>query len=584
MLFLVSITSLVLAQDSQKIQNGLGWLVNKSVDNFGGDMETASLSALALSFGNKDVVAQQGFVTILDRKDPQGCWPKGNCKVKDTAFGLLVLNNVGQNVGTTVDWMEKAQTPASINGRWLIQIESDSDGQCKIAYNDNLQEKQITLKDKRIVECGNSFFVDIDSCIQKDIIKNSISEEFRVDCSNMQSSVIISLIHKINNEYYLIEDVNSNLANLKVNNACFGESQNSNRCDYSSTLFASWALSKIAQDPQTTIYLRTQLADDNTIGKALLFLITRRDVFLDLLKKDQNQLSGGFDNVYESAYANLALKGQSASENVSKYLFFQQQVEGSWNRNQRDSAAVLYSFLAEEGPTTVLDCRDSGYSCCTECAASSDQFDGLKSSCSAGNVCCDRCVGTSEITCNEKRGIECLSNERCLGGSERSSDVAECCLGVCDPIESCNNNGICESFENPLECLDCEPESSGENICDDGFDNDQDNFLDCDDSDCRDDPVCVQGSFPWWIVVVIIVLGIAGGAGYFVYKKYGGFSFGKSKPKSISPFGQTFGRPRPPTTRHRPSVSHSSIRRRNILRDTELDKSLKEAKKLLRKK
>ena len=66
-----------------------------------------ALGILALSGGGKDVSAL--VQRLIENKDSnEVCWPKGQCRVRDTAVVLLALDKAGQT--TLVDegklWLE----------------------------------------------------------------------------------------------------------------------------------------------------------------------------------------------------------------------------------------------------------------------------------------------------------------------------------------------------------------------------------------------------------------------------------------------------------------------------------------------
>lgn len=91
-------------------------------------------------------------------------------------------------------------------------------------------------------------------------------------------------------------------------------------------------------------------------------------------------------------------------------------------------------------------------------------------------------------------GTQCNNNGICEVGEDETNCLSDCA----NQTEVCDNDGICESPENIYNCpFDCEP-----NQCEDGLDNDADNFTDYpDDIGCSsasddielNDPQCQDG-------------------------------------------------------------------------------------------
>lgn len=74
----------------------------------------------------------------------------------------------------------------------------------------------------------------------------------------------------------------------------------------------------------------------------------------------------------------------------------------------------------------------------------------------------------------------------CFSQSCKSDDEASTPVEVCDDGIDNDNDGFTDCEDN--DC-DSEPNCQVE-ICDDGIDNDNDGFTDCDDSDCDSAPEC----------------------------------------------------------------------------------------------
>jgi hypothetical protein len=138
--------------------------------------------------------------------------------------------------------------------------------------------------------------------------------------------------------------------------------------------------------------------------------------------------------------------------------------------------------------------------------------------------CCD-----NDGTCEESEDCNSCSND-CISGTVSGDDCDTCFKGVCDGIchpkkdgpncpdcaaSYCCGDGFCEGDEDSLNCaLDCgSPPACGDGTCaedenqcncesdcgipaetefdcDDGADNDCDGYVDCEDSECSENPLC----------------------------------------------------------------------------------------------
>ncbi len=572
LLFVVLVINIIYAQQAEHITKGAKWLANNS--DWNSDIENVVFSSIALDLAGEESKAQTGITRLIDRKDSLNCWPKGACKVKDTALGLLAVAHFKKETNGIVKWLNEAEIPGLRGGKWWIQIAASGDGQCKTIYDG--KEKRFTIKSGKIVECSNQDWLDV-NCIEPNFASKSVRREVTVDCSGLASNAIISLIYQMENKFFIVQEEHSSVAKLFIKNSCFGATKGSTTCDYYSSLYAGWALSNLDKDVNSLVYLQSDLRANDPLANALLYLITKKSAYEDALKNQQSS-AGNWGNVYTTAFGNLALRGTSEADNATAWLKFQQQLDGSWNRNMRDTSVVIYSFLAtKEEAVTQTGCSVSGYRCCDDCSNDAIHYEALDYSCSTGQVCCDKCTSSVAIqTCSEINGQICSYDEECTGLLEEAADSSFCCVdGECKVKEEttttlmeevCDNDGECDEFEGEdiISCpSDCEPKKKSSAI--------------------------------WWILLIVLIIVLLAVL-WFVKKKKGGFSGIRLFKRGEKPKYEVRQRPaypvqpgvQRPMQRQMPPQMQRPIQQmppRELPKsklDEELEKSLEEAKKLLK--
>jgi len=145
-----------------------------------------------------------------------------------------------------------------------------------------------------------------------------------------------------------------------------------------------------------------------------------------------------------------------------------------------------------DGP---IDCEDSD--CfndpfCQECDNNED--------CDDNDVCngIETCV---DFTCQSSTPLDCDDDIFCTDDScnpltgcintpnnANCNDNDICTIDICDPGEGDPFTGCINTFQ--FSCPNC-PEEDFETKCSDQIDNDCDGSIDCEDSDCFNDPACV---------------------------------------------------------------------------------------------
>jgi len=174
-MFLLSLQFAVAANFSK--EKAVLW-VDKEMNPLGGTQET-SLSFLALESNNIDT--SERLQTFL-QAHPDNCFPRDNCNIKDTAFGLIALQNLNEPTDNAISWLGSKERVAKTQGDWLIQIFSTGSGKCTISHEDDPEIFVFVNGTKNQLKLNNQFIDWIDIKID---LKSSLEdplEEFEVDC------------------------------------------------------------------------------------------------------------------------------------------------------------------------------------------------------------------------------------------------------------------------------------------------------------------------------------------------------------------------------------------------------------------
>ena len=241
-----------------------------------------ALGILALSGGGKDVSAL--VQRLIENKDSnEVCWPKGQCRVRDTAVVLLALDKAGQT--TLVDegklWLEEALVAGLKRGEWQIQIKSSGSGSCQLSV-DGSSPRTFQIEDDKIKGTRGEYYIrhnELDPSLL-----NKVSPVVNVDCGGLASTanpVIALLYRESSTNLFLLESHSSFRADLKISNACFAQEARDLRCSDEDTLFPSWALAEMdgsegVNTYGTLTYLQTKIKANTPVGD--LALIDRKSV------------------------------------------------------------------------------------------------------------------------------------------------------------------------------------------------------------------------------------------------------------------------------------------------------------------
>jgi hypothetical protein len=496
-----------------------------------------------LALGHKQILADECKAAINPSRE---CWPSENCKVKDTAIGLLALNNVGSDISSAKDWiLSKTKNPDKL--LWYLQIDTTSNSTCKINYGDRDytlkigSDKKLTIGSNRCLKSSN-YWLSID--------KSCLDETFKVTCD---ADFVSSLLYKTatSNTYFISGSLESASANgftqHKVASKCFSDTTT---CDYLSSLWATFALSKIRQDINPYLPYLFAFAEENEkfAPYAFLYVFTAEDEYRQKTMNEQKtegywDFGSGKGKFYDTATAMFAF--QTATEygevidTVKAYLAGTrvQASDGCWGNSVRDTGFLLWTLWpkATTIQATQQECEKSGFYCMTEGECDSSGGN-IKENfyCPGGvlKVCCDKPI-TLKL-CSEQLGKECTADQPCTSSVVKAADTDECCLTECQAqiVETeCESAGLtckpsCSDTEEPAPEYEC---NMGD-VC------------------CKPKPV-KEGISAIWIVLLIFLIALVVVGIIFRNRIKTWIHLRKGKAPPSAPAG----RPRPPYPPYPPS-------------------------------
>jgi len=516
---LVLVCSLALGAETFSAQNGFDWLYDQmgSDGSFSSDVSKTALAVAALDSAGYDTSLSQEWLDSEMSSD--ACYPSGACDTKATALTVIALNEVQDdaNFDDILSWYESAQSEANVNGGWYLEVITSSSGNCLVSYDldGTLKEITVPVDAGAFTGCDSSHFLDLDDCLQANLISANPGIEINVDCSDLSGSVVLTLLYKSSSTYYILNNANSAESDFVVPNGCYGKSKSST-CDLESTLYSGWAIKYLGGDINNLVYLKENYDSTDVKKIALIYIVTGEDKYLVDLAELQKS-DGSFDrDPFSTGLAVMALKNSGDyTQNVDdakSYLREEQTETGDWGSDVEATAMVLYAAFSEddvtpsEGSATGITSTSDE----DECTYDAD---------------CEDLYG-SDYECNsglcELITIGCVLDNDC--------DSGEVCVdGDCIASE-CNNDGNCEYpdyDENAYNCVsDC---YCGDDVCDDVESSSSSDYycaIDCATTDTTTTTTTTttdtttSGGSGWIIIVVLLLLFVGlGVGGYFAYKK-----------------------------------------------------------------
>lgn len=426
---------------------------------------------------------------LLADSEDEECWPRLNCKVKQTAQASLALNKVGVDTEKAEQWLLSRKTIPSDMG-WYLEIESPEEAICEITYSGVSYEIFIG-EDKKInsgagncltLSEGNWWLRVAPTCYNKDI---------EISCDKQFLTALLYK-KKTSSTIHVSEKTSSASAGgtttEKVNSICFAQGTS---CDYEGSLWAALILDYLDYDVSAYLPYLIAMEEENQkyLPESFLYILTGYSDFRnDLLFK---QKSSGYwdesgDKFYDTALALYGFQYEDTQEktNSVNWLLEVQNENGCWQESIENTAFILHSLWpkismgissGEVENETSIDCEDAGYYCMSQVKCEGQIL--FDYSCAGVSRCCDSSPPSLGI-CADQGGEICNSNQECIGGTiVTASDInygEVCCvIGRCEipvvqKISACEQyGGTCRSYG----CGDDEEETgdtcaySGDSCC-----------------------------------------------------------------------------------------------------------------------
>ena len=446
------------------------------------------------------------------------CWPKSGCSVKTTAQAILALDNAGVDTSKSASWlMSQNTTPSGID--WFLEIESTNPATCTITYDSSVYTININA-DKKINSAAGICLSLSQEPYENYWLKVSPScfnKKFDISCDE---SFLTTFLYKKTSSpvIYVSSDINSAPAKgtttEDVEFSCFKQAST---CNYEGSLWVTYVLNLLEKDISNYIPYLVTMTEDNSIyfPESFLYSITGDTNFrANILSQQINNKWWGesVDKFYNTSVALLPFQNEEFVEktNTKNWLLENQDSQGCWQGNIRNTAFILYSIWPELSPFSgsanvdegLTDCSDVGGYCVYQ--SSCDEINGSELNAytpfcdDITKICCDSAPLTSK-TCSEVSGVICSSGETCSDSAFETSDTYYCCTGVCESTSSLSEckskGGNCKS-----SCAGNETET-----------NDNCDYI---GEICCVTPVGVTGSTNyWWIwllltLIILVILGI----------------------------------------------------------------------------
>jgi len=600
LLLVLSISSVYGADEITFSEDSMySWLQSQTSDGSynSGDIMSTAWVAIASAKSNLVTEADQTLSWLNNNMNAQNCWPAQSCLTTETALVALATYMSNQDTSPIENYFKNSMIGSTTGGVWMLEVITPSNGTCKISYtiNEEIEEKIVTVSSGKFPGCGNTNFLDLNTCLRTNLIQNNPNLNMNIDCSEIDTITSITLVYRSGNSFYIVSSDDTNIVDITIPNGCFGRGVG-DRCNKESSFYGAWVLNEINSPLDISVYLREAYEENNPLHNIVLYLISKDTQYLSKLKKLQSTDGSLGKNVLLTSLAAKVWNDDPSTyeidiQEATRYIENRQTTEGGINNNVVDTSSAIYGVYGF-GASSTATCSDGikngderGIDCGGVCEA-------------YGYDCCDN----NEID-DEENGYDC-------GGV-----CPECNLGT----ETCNLNGICDANENNAVCpSDCTEEKSPcviNGVCESEYGESKENCAD----DCKDEPVVTpdvtsvdtcgdsicgstedesscsedcktdSGSSFGTIILILIILALLGGGGYFAYTKgwiklpSGGKP--KSSPQPYRPFSERLPPPRPVAPPQQRGFTRSATRPAPKPRSgpSKLDQSIEEAKKLLGK-
>jgi len=447
------------------------------------------------------------------------CFGEGGCNIKETAWGIIALNALGENTDKYEKWLLN-NTQISRELTWILEIDSNEEANCKATYGGEVYLFKVRTDKKLDVNAGpclsktnSDFWYTISSDCYANPISITCDKQFVSSLKfRAQNSIVINLLSNSDE----VAPYGSSI--IEVKTKCFSAGTD---CDYEENLWAALALAKTGNDVSEYKPYIISLSETNTryLPNAFLYLITNQETDATNLLAEQQlgdyweQENTPYNKFYDTALALLAL-GSSQAQQVlnarANMINFLQESSGCWNNNEvRETAILLWAFKGWKGggifppvipntnPATTRCEEDANFTCTStyEC----DSVDRLSNYyCpSLSQVCCK--TAPIKKSCAEMNGAVCdvAAGETCNGFEEEASDEKFCCVG-----------GTCEVKNQTIEETECEGKGSSYYCIASCNSNQEQLNYECTGTDvCCKNKTAKKGSSTWlWILLIILII------------------------------------------------------------------------------
>jgi len=554
------------------VQKSFDWMAAQGKNGNYGSVFSAAIASLAFNKVGYDEQAAKAIDWILEKKDNNGCFPAGGCTIKDTALALKAISEIrpSEDVSDITSWLKSAKSSYVGLGKWGLFITTSNNGTCELSYplGGELKKIPVDISAGSFPSCQNSKFLDIDKCVKPNLLGNNPGISITVDCSALSGTTFITLAYKKGNEWFIQNTWDQNVVDVTVNNVCYGKTAKQT-CTKEDSGYADWASLSLGEQAVSTFYLKSNYVPSEIFDNVFLYFNTKNTIYLENLKKYQKS-DGSFDeNTEKTAYALMVLREGGETELASKaksWLEKSASEDGSWSNSFAKTAISLLAAFSD----AYIGASTTGYE--AECQSDDDCFSDQ--SCIDG-FCVDK----------EQPKVECEYDTECDTGLICSNNKCIPEKVGCESDDECGFEEVCIEGECKISTEKKKPiEEPG---CKSNKDCSQGEI--CQDNKCVPKP---KKSMSWLVILLIIIL--AGGLGYFVFTKISkSKGIGKKPPGEYRPFSSRLNQ-KPagkigvaPKIIRRPILPiQRQIRksaRKNSKLESELSKSLNEAKKLLKK-
>lgn len=376
--------------------------------------------------------------------------------IKETALGILALNHAGKDTKELENWLiSKEKNPLEIE--WFLQVDSNKQTTCNITYDTKDYFSFNMSENKRITPLGTrgdcfsldrNFWLNIKpGCYNNKTFTVSCYDDFYTNLFYQQ----IDNPERIFVSDNTISSPAYNRINLLVESRCFAPSQRSS-CKFEENVWTTYALLKTGHSIEKYmpyIYAMGE-TDENQryLPDAFIYLLNfdaqnYADNLISIQRSEGhwNIPNTPYNNIYDTALALLSL-GVSTDEKTKKakdwLVYTQQNSDGCWRNNVKDTAFVLWAIERREGKTIagdVIRCEEMGYTCTSSNNCADTGIEGGYYCDRSGAICCSELKRCTEIS----NGKVCEGDEICSGTTIKSKDTETCCLSECVEEEELND-------------------------------------------------------------------------------------------------------------------------------------------------